>query len=185
MCNFEKAFHDLWLVAALFQMARMKITARVGWKRGPPGVPSGSTPLSPRELERRRRQLEGLEAVGRLPGSSLTQMLAKMVAEVGSSKTSKEANHVRSIVGGRPHAKSSLKEDWSSPGGTSWGQWLSARYASTKRVLSSSFISNPSCTCFARKHRLIVSMTCTSRCAWYKGAAGGHLALSVWPPGGC
>ena len=31
----QKAHHNLWLVAAPFQMARMKITLRVGRRRGP------------------------------------------------------------------------------------------------------------------------------------------------------
>ena len=55
----------------------------------------------PGETEKRRRQLEGLEGVGRSPGSLLTQMLAKMVVEVGPSKTNMEAGCVRPKVGGR------------------------------------------------------------------------------------
>ena len=53
------------------------------------GSPCWGCPMEEGELERRRRrQLEGLEAAGRLLGSSLTQMLAKMAVEAGSSKTS-------------------------------------------------------------------------------------------------
>ena len=47
----------------------------------------------------RRRQLEGLEPAGRLPGSSPTQRLAKMVAEVGPSKTNTEAGCIRPTLG--------------------------------------------------------------------------------------
>ena len=48
-----------------------KVTPRVGWKWGPLlGVPSGSTPPSPRELERRRRQFEDWRLQGCFPGSS-------------------------------------------------------------------------------------------------------------------
>ena len=39
--------------------------------------------------------------------------------------------------------KSSLQEDSSSPGSTGQGQWLSVRYTGTKRVPSSSSVSDP------------------------------------------
>ena len=47
--------------------------------------------------------MEGLEAAGRSLGSSPTQMLAKMVAEVGPSTSSGEACHIRPTVGEDPH----------------------------------------------------------------------------------
>ena len=88
-------------------MTRMKVTPMVGLKRGPPlGSPSGSTPSSPSKLERRMRQLEGLEAAGRSLGSSLSQMLAKVAAEVGPLKRSTKAGYVRPTEGGRLPTKS-------------------------------------------------------------------------------
>ena len=51
-------------------MVRTKVTPRVGWRRGPLlGAPSVSAPPSLGEMERRRRQLGVLEAVGKLLGS--------------------------------------------------------------------------------------------------------------------
>ena len=53
-------------------------------------------------MERRRRQLEGLEAVGRSPGSSQPRCWLRLWWRWGSSKTSLEAGCIRLTVGGRP-----------------------------------------------------------------------------------
>ena len=52
---------------------------------------------------RRERQLEGLEVVGRLLGSSPTQLLTQMAVEAGPSMNSAEAGQLRPTVGGSPH----------------------------------------------------------------------------------
>ena len=53
-------------------MTRMKVTPRVGQRRVPARGPSAGTPSLLREMEKRRRKLEGLEALGKLPGSPNT-----------------------------------------------------------------------------------------------------------------
>ena len=92
-------------------MARMKVTPWVGCRRGPPpGVPSTGTPPSPRDVEKRSKQLEGLEAAGKLPGSPPMQALARMAAEVGPSMSSQETSHIRPTVGGNASTKNSPRE---------------------------------------------------------------------------
>ena len=86
-------------------MVRMEVIPRAGCRRDP----HQGHPLEAHLPCLERRQLEGLEAAGRSLGSSQTQMLAKMVVEVESSKTSSEASHLRPTVGGKPHTKSSLR----------------------------------------------------------------------------
>ena len=83
---------------------------RAGQRRGPQlRAPYGSTPPSPRELKRGKWQLQGLEAAGRLLGSSLTQMLAKILVEVGPLMSSREAGHIRPTLGGRSPTKNFVK----------------------------------------------------------------------------
>ena len=69
----QKACHNLWLVAAPFQIAMTKAMPRMGWRRGSQlGALSGSAPPFPGELER-ERQLEGLEAARILPDKEVGQ----------------------------------------------------------------------------------------------------------------
>ena len=56
-------------------------------------------------MRRRERQLEGLEVVGRLPGSSPTKLLTQMVEEVGPSTLRGEARCVRPTMGGKAPCK--------------------------------------------------------------------------------
>ena len=65
------------------------------------GAHSGTTLPSQEEMRRRERQLEGLDVVGRSPGSSPTPLLIQMAVEVGPLMTSAEVSHVRPIRGGR------------------------------------------------------------------------------------
>ena len=83
--------------------AMNEVMLRVGRRRGPQlGISSGSTP---EELVRRERQLRGLEMAGRLLGSSPTQLLVRMAAEVGPSTLREEAGHIRPIIGGMAPCK--------------------------------------------------------------------------------
>ena len=67
--KFQKAHNELWLAADPFQMARTRVMPGAGWRRE----------ILPflGELKRRRRQLRGIEAVGRslrsLPMRELVQ----------------------------------------------------------------------------------------------------------------
>ena len=107
--KFKKACHELWLVAALFWMTRTKVMPRAGQRRGM--LPSKTSlkrmppspkrpPSSPRELERRRRKLRRLEAVGRSPASLPMRELAQMVAEVSLAPSTSvdKAGHMRSTT---------------------------------------------------------------------------------------
>ena len=109
----------------------------------PAGAPSGSAHPSQEEMRRRERQLEGLEVVGMSPGSLPTWLLRQMAVEVGSSTSSGEASHVRPTVGRNAPCKEFCQGGWRGPRGTRQGQWLSMRYASTRRVPSSSSVSGP------------------------------------------
>ena len=95
-------------------MVRTKVTPLVGQRK--------AIPPSPKELERERRQLEGLEAAGKLPGSSLTQMLAGITAVVLSTADT-EAGHVRPTIGGRPLQRVPQKGTWRGPRSTGPGSW--------------------------------------------------------------
>ena len=94
--------------------------------------------------------LRGWRPWGDHQDSPLILVLAKMVVKAGPSKTSMEVGCIRPTVGVRPPQtvfKGGPK--WPQRYHTSWGQWLSVRCASTKRVPSSS-ISNPSHAWFMR-----------------------------------
>ena len=121
------------------------------WGQGGGGVPQQGHPWghTPSQDEmRRERQLEGLEVGG------VTRVITHLATDSdggggGGPTSSVEASHFRPIVRGRPH-KEFCKGGWRGPEGTGRGQWLSVRYASTRRVLSSSSASSPFHTCSVR-----------------------------------
>ena len=133
-----KACLNLWLVAAPFQMARMKIMPSAGRRRGSQlGAPSGATFPSQEEMRKWESQLRGLEVAGRSLGLSPSQLLTQMVAEVGPSMSIGETSHSRQ----EGPLQRVLQGGWRGTRGTGQGQWLSVRHAGTRRVLSSSSIS--------------------------------------------
>ena len=80
-------------------MARMKVTPRVGQRRGPQlGTSSAGTPPSLREMEKGR----GWKLWGNYQDPP-TQALARMVTDVGSSTSSQEASNIRPTIGEGTH----------------------------------------------------------------------------------
>ena len=93
----------------------------------PTGVPSAGTPSSPREMEKRKRQLEALEAVREIARILPTQVLARLAAEVVTSTSSQGASHIRPIIWGKATCKEFFKGGLKDPRCTGQGWWFSTR----------------------------------------------------------
>ena len=138
----------------IFQMARMKLMLRVGKRR----IASCLN-----EIERWRRQLGWLVAVGVSPDSSPMREPVQRAVEAGtkerqtrpnpSNSSGGEAGHMRPTTSGKPLCKESPKVGLKCPIGFSWGWQLSRRYAGMKRALSCSSTSILSHMWYAKSSR--------------------------------
>ena len=89
-------------------MTRIKVTARVVWKKRP--LPD--SPTQQAEMKRRKWEVEKLEEEGRSPESSVIQQLAQVTVEAGPSAESavEPAKKIRLTVAGEAPCKGFLKK---------------------------------------------------------------------------
>ena len=138
-----KAHHECWLVAALFEMARMKVMLWAAWRRvtewGPPQKDNHHC---------RRSWLGRQSSWGAGDSWEIAGVFTHQTIRSDSGGGGTNTNSIRgrwamwgSLPAGRSPTKSFQRVGLRGPRGTGQGQWLPMGYTSTREAPSSSSIS--------------------------------------------